>query len=416
MSLQIPCPDLSEGYGDQCLQRRARTEVGPAVPIEVTVIVPVLNERTGSYTAISPPWRTISVTGSRSWEVTHRPRAHGRSKDGVARYVRGLLDVLTVLFITRYGRRPGSLLRRYRGHRRRDCRIPQRSVALHQPPHPDSVSPDVGSAVGSGRRPEDLRWHPLGAHTPPKSSPAFSYRPCGGNCWIGGLIRWAYVSTAHVLGRVTDRIGLTRPVDAHRGQGSGFVRSLFAIYDLERMLRLGVSSWTLRSIDQVECQLGALRGKARVFEFGLGTSTAWLARTEAEVHSVEGDLAFADRMAEPALSSGARLLEVRPTASHHPDIPRNPRGHQDLDFSRDVATTDDVGPSFGLIVIDGARVQALQGWSEDRLAPGCVAVFGYLWRVRYAPAFSVFTRMLGLDPALPYRSRTAVGRSSSTTP
>jgi dolichol-phosphate mannosyltransferase len=40
-------------------------------------------------------------------EVHHRPREHGRSKFGLERYLRGLLDLFTVLVITRYGRRPG---------------------------------------------------------------------------------------------------------------------------------------------------------------------------------------------------------------------------------------------------------------------------------------------------------------------
>ena len=40
-------------------------------------------------------------------EVHHRPRAHGHSKFGFERYLRGLLDLFTVLVITRYGRRPG---------------------------------------------------------------------------------------------------------------------------------------------------------------------------------------------------------------------------------------------------------------------------------------------------------------------
>ncbi|HUV04021.1 MAG TPA: glycosyltransferase family 2 protein [Armatimonadota bacterium] len=39
-------------------------------------------------------------------KVEHRPRKHGRSKYGLERYTRGLLDLLTVLFITRYTRRP----------------------------------------------------------------------------------------------------------------------------------------------------------------------------------------------------------------------------------------------------------------------------------------------------------------------
>jgi len=40
-------------------------------------------------------------------EVHHRPRRHGRSRYGLERYGRGLLDLFTMLVITRYGRRPG---------------------------------------------------------------------------------------------------------------------------------------------------------------------------------------------------------------------------------------------------------------------------------------------------------------------
>ena len=38
--------------------------------------------------------------------VHHRPRAHGRSRYGIERYVRGFLDLLTVSFIGRYRQRP----------------------------------------------------------------------------------------------------------------------------------------------------------------------------------------------------------------------------------------------------------------------------------------------------------------------
>lgn len=39
-------------------------------------------------------------------EVTHHPRRHGVSKYGWDRFYKGLLDLITVLFITRYTRRP----------------------------------------------------------------------------------------------------------------------------------------------------------------------------------------------------------------------------------------------------------------------------------------------------------------------
>jgi len=56
--------------------------------------------------------RLIPVIGfQRGWKVTeravnHRERRHGRSKFGVERYLRGFLDLVTVLFIGRYQYRP----------------------------------------------------------------------------------------------------------------------------------------------------------------------------------------------------------------------------------------------------------------------------------------------------------------------
>jgi glycosyltransferase involved in cell wall biosynthesis len=56
--------------------------------------------------------RYIPVLGAqRGWAVTelpvnHRPREHGHTKFGLERYVRGMLDLLAVVFMGRYGNRP----------------------------------------------------------------------------------------------------------------------------------------------------------------------------------------------------------------------------------------------------------------------------------------------------------------------
>lgn len=42
--------------------------------------------------------------------VNHRPREHGRSKYGATRIIKGLLDLITVKFITGYGQRPQHVL------------------------------------------------------------------------------------------------------------------------------------------------------------------------------------------------------------------------------------------------------------------------------------------------------------------
>lgn len=39
--------------------------------------------------------------------IQHRPRKHGKSKYGLGRNIRGLLDLITVVFLTSYIRRPG---------------------------------------------------------------------------------------------------------------------------------------------------------------------------------------------------------------------------------------------------------------------------------------------------------------------
>ena len=39
-------------------------------------------------------------------EVNHRARKFGASKYGVSRFIKGLLDLVTVRFLTRFGQRP----------------------------------------------------------------------------------------------------------------------------------------------------------------------------------------------------------------------------------------------------------------------------------------------------------------------
>lgn len=76
--------------GLKCYQREAVEEV--ALYGELHRFIPILAEAKG--------FRAGEV------EVNHRPRAHGRSKFGTRRFVRGFLDLLTVKFLTGYGTRP----------------------------------------------------------------------------------------------------------------------------------------------------------------------------------------------------------------------------------------------------------------------------------------------------------------------
>ena len=80
-----------------CGFKAARREVYQSIPLygELHRYIPVLAQDIGYRVAEIP--------------VVHHPRVSGRSKYGIERLVRGFLDLLSVLTITRYGHRPGHL-------------------------------------------------------------------------------------------------------------------------------------------------------------------------------------------------------------------------------------------------------------------------------------------------------------------
>jgi len=80
-----------------CGFKAARKEVYQSIPLygELHRYIPVLAEDIG--------YRVTEIP------VVHHPRVSGRSKYGIERFVRGFLDLLSVLTITRYSHRPGHL-------------------------------------------------------------------------------------------------------------------------------------------------------------------------------------------------------------------------------------------------------------------------------------------------------------------
>lgn len=80
-----------------CGLKAANTEVYRRVPLygELHRYIPALAHQQGYQV--------------RELAVNHRPREHGKSKYGLERYVRGAIDLLTVMTITKYGRRPAHL-------------------------------------------------------------------------------------------------------------------------------------------------------------------------------------------------------------------------------------------------------------------------------------------------------------------
>jgi Methyltransferase domain len=189
--------------------------------------------------------------------------------------------------------------------------------------------------------------------------------------------------------------------------------SLPRVHDAAGLIALDVPWWTYRAIDIVESWLHACGGSARVFEWGAGASTSWLAARAGSVDSVEHDAGFAAGLS--ALTSGRDNVDVRlvaPVPSPRPVVGSAKPGFAGLDFAEYVAAIDDVPGEFDLIVVDGRARAACLARAVPRLAAGGMVVFDNSRRRRYRPAITCSglyeRRLRGLTPTLPYPDQTSV--------
>ena len=231
----------------------------------------------------------------------------------------------------------------------------------------------------------------------------------------------AYIRLVRMVGaplRASGLLGLLQR-RAPRSRTATWLASLFAIHDVEGLRRLDVPWWTFDSADQVATWLREHPG-ARVFEWGSGASTLWLAARAGSVHSVEHHAGWAAQLS-PRLPENVTLRVVEPVVSATPSVPSAKTGHAGLEFADYVAAIDDVAGSFDVIVIDGRAREACLARAVERLSPEGIIVFDNVDRRRYVEAIDavgdrlVVTMTRGLTPALPYPTRTALLRPTGTT-
>jgi predicted O-methyltransferase YrrM len=189
--------------------------------------------------------------------------------------------------------------------------------------------------------------------------------------------------------------------------------ALTRVHDVSALAELDLPWWTYRAVDAVESWLAARPHPIRIFEYGSGASTLWLARRGDEVHSVEHDRRFAEFL-RPLLAGAADvdLRVVEPTPSEHPVVSSQKDGQAGLDFAGYVAAIGDVRGSFDLIVIDGrARADCLRA-ALPRLSTDGLIVFDNSRRRRYRAAIEscglTEIRLRGLTPTLPYPEQTSL--------
>jgi len=227
----------------------------------------------------------------------------------------------------------------------------------------------------------------------------------------------AYVAVVHGVRSVLAATGVLGALDtwAGRSRTGLWVRSWFAVHDLDDLVALDTPWWTFAAADEVEAFL-ADRVDARVFEWGSGASTVWLSTRASSVTSVEHDAAWA-RQLVPVLPGNATLILVEPRPCESPATASSKAGFAGLDFTDYVAALDEVEGDFDVIVVDGRAREACLARALRRLRPGGLVVVDNVERGRYRAAIGSlpsgpdgvsvrWTR--GRTPALPYPTQTAL--------
>lgn len=199
----------------------------------------------------------------------------------------------------------------------------------------------------------------------------------------GLLLRRAYVACVRALRVPLRAAGVLARLEATPTERATWLRSLFAIYDFEDMKRIGLPWWTFSSIRAVETYLAA--APRRVFEYGCGASTLWLAARSRQVVSIEpdpdwhamvlGELAGRDNVE-------LRLVAVQNTGR----IGSQKDGFAGQYFDDFVAAIDAETEPFDVIVIDGRAREACLKAALPHLADGGIIVFDDTNRKRYRAA------------------------------
>lgn len=228
------------------------------------------------------------------------------------------------------------------------------------------------------------------------------------------VAKQAYAGSMKALGRGLARTGLAReeapPVEQRFRH---WTHSLTKVYDSLAMARLDVPWWSYGAISEVGGWLADRERPIRVFEYGSGASTIWLAKRADEIHSVEHHRGFGEMMAaEVGKLDNVSLRIIEPVASERPVVGSSKEGHQGLDFAAYVDAIDAVPGEFDLVVIDGRAREACLTKAAARLAPGGIIVFDNSRRQRYRVAIEASglrERIFrGLTPTLPYPEQTSV--------
>jgi len=183
------------------------------------------------------------------------------------------------------------------------------------------------------------------------------------------LVKRSYAGVMHAIADLGPMEKLTQ--EAQQRDEYGWLRwaaSLLAIHDIERMIALSLPWWNVAATREV-AEFLRDRPKARVFEYGAGASTIWLARHAASVASVEHHAGWHQRLTREVTR-----------------FPNIQLAHRELEGDAYIGAIDEVGGPFDLIVVDGRRRTECLARAIPHLAPGGIILLDDSGRGRYRRA------------------------------
>jgi predicted O-methyltransferase YrrM len=153
-----------------------------------------------------------------------------------------------------------------------------------------------------------------------------------------------------------------------------------------------------------------LSGKAVVFEWGSGASTAWLAKRSAKVYSLEHDIEWAKTTKNLITKyKNVKLITIPPDNTvdmFEAEYISNKPGHRGLSFKNYVNSINDIDAQFDLIAIDGRCKSACLKVAISKLKPGGIVLFDDSKRRRYQKALLdsglMIKRYKGMKSGVPF--------------
>lgn len=225
-----------------------------------------------------------------------------------------------------------------------------------------------------------------------------------------------YVQSMLAMKRLLSMCGVVGWLDqkAPASRMHHYWRSLLAIHQLEDLIKLDTPWWTYTAIDQVSEYLEKLHHKARVFEYGSGASTLWLAKRAQSVISIEHDHDWYAQLSTYTVNQPNIILQLCPgqlMTQPNPNAAITPK-YPHLNFADYVHSIHQLDRLFDLIVIDGRCRNLCFLQALAHLAPTGYIIFDNSNRQRYQSVLQrrdiIVSRFSGRVPGSPFPSETAI--------